>query len=180
MPDSLVENHKAYVQSWLSAIKKDHNALFAAIKDADKITDYMLDKGRVDILREKLETAAQMPKKLPGISYEIWQLKDTPENRALLFSSYDYASEFRLTESRYDKVYEAQAGEDDYTLDKLYYKFSVNHPEDFRGRSMSMSDVVILNIEGQRTAWYCDSFGFKEVKGFCQTPKSTELRGKGR
>lgn len=38
-----VENHAAYLQSWLGAIKKDKNVLFSAISDAEKISDYLLD-----------------------------------------------------------------------------------------------------------------------------------------
>ena len=164
----------------MSQIKEDPNVLFAAIKDADKIADYMLEKGRVEELREKLETEEKMPNKITGISYEIWQLKDTPENKALLFSDYAYASLFRLTESRYDKIYEAQAGADDYTLDRIYYKFNVARPGDFRGHSMSMSDVVVLNIDGEKTAWYCDQIGFKEIPGFCKAQDQVEKRGRAR
>ena len=180
IPEKVTQNHLAYVSSWLSQIKEDPNVLFAAIKDADKIADYLIDKGRIEELREKLETMAKMPEKINGVSYEIWQLKDTPENKALLFSDYAYASLFRLTESRYDKVYEAQAGADDYTLDQIYYKFNVNHPEGFRGHSMSMSDVVVLDIDGKKTAWYCDSVGFKEIPGFCKVQDQVEKRGRTR
>ena len=180
IPDEVTQNHLAYVSSWLSQIKEDPNVLFTAIKDADKIADYLIDKGRVEELREKLEIAAKMPQKINGVSYEIWQLKDTPENKALLFSDYAYASLFRLTESRYDKVYEAQAGEDDYTLDRIYYKFNVNHPADFRGHSLSMSDVVVLNIDGEKTGWFVDRIGFKEVPGFCRTHDQVEKRGRAR
>ena len=180
IPEKVTQNHLAYVSSWLSQIKEDHNVLFAAIKDADIIADYMIDKGRVEVLREKLAIEAKMPQKINGIHYEIWQLKDTPENKTLMFSSFDYASKFRLTESRYDKVYEAQAGADDYTLDQIYYKFNVNRPEDFRGHSMSVSDVVVLDIDGKKTAWYCDSFGFQEVPGFCKAQDLSEKRGKAR
>ena len=180
MPDSVVENHMAYVSSWLSQIKQDHSVLFSAIKDADRIADYMVDQGRVEVLRDKLSVAAQMPTALPGQSYEIWQLKDTPENRPILFTDYAFASLYRLTESRYDKVYEAPAGPDTDTLDKLYTKFNIDHPADFKGHSMSMSDVVVLNDNGQRTAWYCDSFGFRQLDGFCKAAQQTEKRGKVR
>lgn len=179
MSESVAENNRAYVQHWLSAIKEDHNVLFAAIKDADKIADYMVEQGRVEVLREKLTLAAQKPQTKEGIHYEIWQLKDIPENQALLFSGYDFASRFRLTESRYDKVYETKAGKDDYTLEKIYFKFNVAHPADYTGRSMSVSDVVVLNIDGQKTAWYCDTMGFRPVEGFLQK-QLTEKRGKSR
>ena len=180
IPEKVTQNHLAYVSSWLSQIKQDHNVLFSAIKDADKIADYMIEKGRVEGIREKMEFTDKMPKKYDGVSYEIWQLKDTPENKALLFSNYAYASLFRLTESRYDKVYEAQAGEDDYTLDGIFCKFNIMRPDDFHGHSLSVSDVVVLEADGKKTAWYCDSFGFKEVPGFCKTHDQSEKRGKTR
>ena len=179
MPESAVQNNLAYVQSWLSHIKEDHTILFSAIKDADKIADYMLDQGRVEVLREKLETEAKMPKRLSGI-YEIWQLKDMPENHALLFSDYDCASMFRLTESRYDKVYEKPITAEVDSLEKIYYKFNVSHPKDFKGHSLSMSDVIVLNMDGKRTGWYCDRIGFKEIEGFCKMQQPIERKGRTR
>ena len=180
IPDSVIENHLAYVQSWLSQIKEDHNVLFNAIKEADKIADYMIEKGRVEVLREKLAIEAQMPKLVEGMSYEIWQLKDIPENRSIQFADYAFASLYRLTESRYDKVYEAPTTSDTDTLDKLYTKFNIDHPTDFKGHSLSISDIVVLNDHGKRTGWYCDSFGFREVAGFCRTPQQSEKRGRVR
>jgi hypothetical protein len=180
MPDSVVENHTAYVQHWLAAIKQDPNVLFSAIKEADKIADYMVEQGRVEVLREKLAMADQMPKQLQGGSYEIWQLKDTPENRPILFSDYAFASLYRLTESRYDKVYEGPVGPDTDSLDKLFVKFNIDHPADFKGHSLSLSDVVVFNENGQRSAWYCDTIGFREVPGFCKTQQQIEKRGKTR
>ena len=40
-----LDNHKAYIQSWIRDIKDQPNELFAAIKDAEKISDYLLEKG---------------------------------------------------------------------------------------------------------------------------------------
>ena len=45
-------------------------------------------------------------------------------------------------------------------LDTLYSVFNQNHPADFRGHSMSVSDVVITNRNGDIRAFYVDSFGF--------------------
>lgn len=179
IPDSVIENHLAYVSSWIQQIKDDHNVLFVAIKDADKIADYMIEQGRVEVLREKLAIEAQMPKPVEGMSYEIWQLKDIPENRSIQFADYAFASLYRLTESRYDKVYEAPVTTETNTLDKLYIKFNIDHPADFKGHSLSISDVVVLNEDGKKTAWFCDSFGFKEVKGFTREPQM-QKRGMSR
>lgn len=38
-----VNNHKAYIQSWISELKNDPKVLFDAIKDADEIVDYIKD-----------------------------------------------------------------------------------------------------------------------------------------
>lgn len=41
------DNHKAYIQSWIEILEKDPNELFTAIKDANKIADYLLDRGQL-------------------------------------------------------------------------------------------------------------------------------------
>ena len=40
-----ITNHKAYIKSWIKVLKDEPNELFKAIKDGDKICDYMLEKG---------------------------------------------------------------------------------------------------------------------------------------
>lgn len=47
--DSL-DNHKAYIQSWAEKIKDDPNCLFRAIKDAEAISDYMIQMGEREII----------------------------------------------------------------------------------------------------------------------------------
>jgi hypothetical protein len=46
-----MENHKAYVQSWISILENNPNELFSAIKDAEKISDYLIEKGEFDLER---------------------------------------------------------------------------------------------------------------------------------
>ena len=38
-----IQNHSAYLSSWLKAIKEDKNIFFAAVKDAEKITNYVAE-----------------------------------------------------------------------------------------------------------------------------------------
>ncbi|MBR1482470.1 MAG: DUF1738 domain-containing protein [Ruminococcus sp.] len=40
-----MENHAAYIQNWIKVLQDNPNELFAAIKDAEKISDYLLEKG---------------------------------------------------------------------------------------------------------------------------------------
>ena len=154
--------------------------LFNAIKEADRAADYLLEQGRVEELREKLEIEANLPKGFKGATYEIWQIQDTPENRPIQFADFAFASLYRLTESRYNKVYEAVADDKTASLDSIYMKFNIAHPADFTGHSLSMSDVIVVNQDGKRTAFYVDRWGFPEVKGFAKAPKQTEKRGRTR
>ena len=52
------------------------------------------------------------------------------------------------------------------SLDELYSIFNQNHPADFKGHSMSVSDVVIVNRDGDMKAYYVDSFGFADLPDF--------------
>ena len=58
----------------------------------------------------------------------------------------------------------------DYTLslEDIYTRFNIDHPKDFKGHSLSVSDVVVLHQNGQDAAHYVDSFGYKEVPEFLQ------------
>ena len=52
------------------------------------------------------------------------------------------------------------------TLDSIYERFNLQHPADFRGHSLSVSDVIVLHQNGQDQAFYVDSFGFQQVPEF--------------
>ena len=51
-------------------------------------------------------------------------------------------------------------------LEGLYTKFNIDHPEDFRGHSMSMSDIVALKVAHEVSFHYVDRIGFVELQGF--------------
>ena len=51
-----MENHAAYIQSWIKVLENNPNELFAAIKDASKISDYLIEKGEFAV-REPAEAA---------------------------------------------------------------------------------------------------------------------------
>lgn len=41
------DNHKAYIQNWIEVLENEPNELFAAIKDAEKISDYLIEKSEL-------------------------------------------------------------------------------------------------------------------------------------
>lgn len=45
--DEILDNHKAYIQSWAKGIKDNKNFLFKAIKEAEIASDYMIEKGHL-------------------------------------------------------------------------------------------------------------------------------------
>ena len=52
------------------------------------------------------------------------------------------------------------------SLEDIYRTFNIDHPADFRGHSLSVSDIVVLNRDGKEEAHYCDSIGFTSVPEF--------------
>ena len=99
--------------------------------------------------------------------YEIYQLKDSATSSNLLFLSLRELEGIKHTANiaRYDMVYngEMTPGMD---LDSIYTKFNVDHPADFHGHSLSVSDVIVVRDAEEVTAYYVDSFGFKPIPDF--------------
>ena len=54
------------------------------------------------------------------------------------------------------------------TLDNIFERFNIDRPEDFRGHSLSVSDVIVINRGAEITAYYVDSLGFQELSEFIQ------------
>ena len=51
----LLDNHKAYIQSWIEILKNDPKILFQAIKDAEKISDYIQEQAPIAVERIRME-----------------------------------------------------------------------------------------------------------------------------
>ena len=109
---------------------------------------------------------------LDGVLYsmpmsDIYQLRNEDSTRVYRFEPYDrlQAAGRTVDKANYTEVYAAPltAGT---TLEDIYRTFNVDHPADFKGHSLSVSDVVVLHQNGQNTAHYCDSVGFQQVPEF--------------
>lgn len=105
------------------------------------------------------------------MEYEIFQVKKSnPDGR--MFMSYSWLTQHNLkvVAEVYDRVYSGEV-ESFEPLEYLWKKFNLAHPDDYRGRSLSVSDVVVLTDEGGTKAFFCDSFGWKELKDAAFTTK---------
>lgn len=107
-------------------------------------------------------------------AYAIYQLKVGEDLRDYRFEGMERLNSIGLTVERenYELVYTAPladfSGDKDHALNKLYEQFNINHPADFRGHSLSVSDIVALKIDGTVSSHYVDSFGFKELPQFLE------------
>ena len=100
-------------------------------------------------------------------TFSIYQIKGGDETRDLRFEPYDRltATGHRVDPKNYALVYSAELTPGT-SLEDIYTRFNIDHPKDFKGHSLSVSDVVVLHQNGQDTAHYVDSFGYKDVPEF--------------
>ena len=49
---------------------------------------------------------------------------------------------------------------------KIFTRFNIDHPADFKGHSLSVSDIVVLHRDGRDAAHYVDSIGYRDVPEF--------------
>ena len=105
-------------------------------------------------------------------TFSIYQIKGGDETRDFRFEPYDrlQAAGNVVDRANYELVYSAPLAPGT-SLEDIYTRFNIDHPKDFKGHSLSVSDVVVLHQDGQDAAHYVDSFGYKEVPEFLQEQK---------
>ena len=114
--------------------------------------------------------------------YGIYQLKHNPELDHLRFEGTESLKRMGITKNNFDAIKpenyeliyvgelsELQEQTQGETLEVIYEKFNIDHPEDYRGHSLSVSDIVILHQNGGKSAHFVDSFGFTRLPDFMQT-----------
>ena len=121
--------------------------------------------------QEETKAAPELPQEKD--TFSIYQLKRDDETVDLHFEPYDRltAAGHTVDMANYDRIYIADLAPGT-SLEDIYTRFNVDHPKDFKGHSLSVSDVVVLHQNGQDTAHYVDSIGYKEVPGFWKQPEN--------
>lgn len=103
-------------------------------------------------------------------TFKIYQLPSGEKYHGVRFEDMEQLKKdgVQLNHDDYELVYEGEVGEfrGNATLEALYTQFNTDHPEDFRGHSLSVSDVIVISVDGKDTAYFCDSFGFTEMPEF--------------
>lgn len=95
--------------------------------------------------------------------YQVNMDRDS-EKHNVAFMNYESLKKFQGTQDIdseiYNKVFDGEVECKD--LEDVFEMFNTNHPKGYRGRSLSVSDVVEI-VGEQSTFHFCDSFGFQDV-----------------
>ncbi|KSV58171.1 hypothetical protein ASU35_13915 [Acetivibrio ethanolgignens] len=171
---AMSEDDKLSIQAYLES--KGAWTTEIANEDTKEFGEYHLDvcyntdtEELVDMKERKESPANREAQLLFGSEdrFGIYQLKDTEEARDIHFMGMDYLESkgIAVTKENYDLIYTAPL-EEGTSLEDIYTRFNIAHPADFRGHSLSVSDVVVLHQNGENTSHYVDSFGYREVPEF--------------
>ena len=120
---------------------------------------------------------------LPGDGYVIYQLKEDAALRDIRFESLERLHSKGLTvdSANYNVVYSGgfrTTPSTNDTLVGLWEKFNLLHPDDYKGHSLSVSDVIALKLDNQITCYYVDRFSFVKRKDFIKTESFLDIAQK--
>ena len=158
----------------------EHDGIFG-IEKGDWENERKLRSMQAELSDNQINKEAQL---LYGSSdkYGIYQLKHNPELGHLRFEGTESLKRMGITKDNFDAIkpenyeliYVGELSElkeetQGATLEAIYEKFNIDHPEDYKGHSLSVSDIVVLHQNGENSAHFVDSFGFTGLSDFMQT-----------
>ena len=167
-----------YVAGWSSGRELDElkSSLETIRSTAAEIIN-SIDEHLQEIQKERDKEQAQKGTTIEAAepdkdTFSIYQLKRGDETRDFRFKPYDRlaATGHTAEQTNYDLIYTAELAPGT-SLEDIYTRFNIDHPKDFKGHSLSVSDVVVLHQNGQDTAHYVDSSGYRQVPEFLQPPE---------
>ena len=98
------------------------------------------------------------------VTFKIHQIKDI-ENTDYAFRGYNPKKfDFRDYECRYEMEFAAEAKTALEICDIVFHVFNMRTPEDFRGHSLSVSDIIEIDTDLTKSFYYCDIVGWTRVK----------------
>ena len=157
-----------YVAGWSSG--KEMTELKASLETIQTTAKELITEieGHFTELQQQRQAEQEQ-----GDTFSIYQLKRGDETRDLRFEPYDRltATGHRVDAKNYTLVYSAELTPGT-SLEDIYTRFNIDHPKDFKGHSLSVSDIVVLHQNGENTAHYVDSGSFRNVPEFLQEKQS--------
>ena len=151
-----------YVAGWSSG--KEMTELKASLETIQATAKELITEieGHFTELQQQRQAEQEQ-----GDTFSIYQLKRGDETRDLRFEPYDrlQATGHAIDRANYELIYTAPLTPDT-SLEDIYTRFNIDHPVDFKGHSLSVSDIVVLHRDGRDAAHYVDSIGYREVPEF--------------
>ena len=162
-----------YIAGWSSDrdMKELRSSMDAIRRVSGEFIDQMIERMQ-EIRREAQRHQENALFEEPQDRYGIYQLREDRDGTDYRFMGMVYLQEQGITVdgADYQFIYGDELQEGD-TLEALYEKFNTEHPADYAGHSLSVSDVVVLKKDGELTAHYVDSFGYQELLEFAAQRK---------
>ena len=166
---------KAYVQHFKNEYEDIKKEVVAENKKAENSNKFTVFGKNKSVKNSEINS------KTPERTYKIYQLKDNDENAFKMFEGWSNQPE-PVSITDYDLVYEGNLADINGAneLENIYTKFNIDRPDDFKGHSLSISDVVVIEQDGQEQAYFVDRVGFQNVPDFFiertkqQTSETTE------
>ncbi len=160
------------------------NALFGGNYSA--VTDYLENVMASEDVGEELREQASVLldnvsdfREKSGISdekdnspkYIIYQIKKDEKYHNARFTDWNGLKRFNIPfdKNSYEAVYGGYVADisksqsSKAVLDNIFTKFNIDRPEDFRGHSLSVSDIIVLEDKNGSSAYFVDSYGMTDV-----------------
>lgn len=152
-----------YVATWSSGRElSELKASLETIRNTASELIKDIDKNFAELTKDK-EQVQEAQGKATENSFTIYQLKDSAAREYHFRPLSELQDKGLIVDpANYDRIYTAPLTPD-MDLESIYEKFNIDHPADFTGHSLSVSDVVVLHQNGNTTAHYVDSIGFSDI-----------------
>ena len=162
-----------YIAGWSSDrdMKELRSSMDTIRRVSGEFIDQMIERMQ-EIQREAQRHQENALFEEPQDRYGIYQFREDREGTDYRFMGMAYLQEqgIPVDGADYQFVYGDELQEGD-TLEALYEKFNTDHPADYAGHSLSVSDVVVLKKDKELTAYYVDSLGYQELPEFAAQRK---------
>ena len=169
------DNSFGYIAGWSK--DKTLPELRASLEIISKTSSRLIDdidKHFAEIVKQRqAEVQAQDAPflNMPENGYAIYQLRPGSELRNLRFEPYQRVLDagYTIDRANYEMMYTGKLTETQDTYDhlnRLFFRFNHHKPHDFRGHSLSVSDIVAIKQKGTISCHYVDRWDFKELPDF--------------
>lgn len=184
-----LENRIAYHSDVLKYIQDARSELNTAtgeyrLPEMPRLESYLAEAHAMEQYKEQVKAEIRQEALSAGLTVEDYTKNDYEVPAERTFTIYQLApgeqNRFRRWESleslqnqgeqpdfkNYNKVYSGVIDQS-VTLENIYQEFNLNRPADFKGHSLSMSDVVVIESNySEPTANYVDDIGFASIPEF--------------